>query len=418
MKLIHLLPPAVALVIVGTWIGIQRLSISAMEHENDVLRKHIAEVGLADQGVAPTRAKSSSPDKLAKDKGPLNWKKLAGQFVEMQKSGGIGDMRETVHLQQRLQMMTAGDIAAAMDEIATLDLPAASHALLEQVLLPQLIQKNPELALTRFVDRLEEGTIGSLLAVALREWANKDVGKANAWFDQQITAGKFDNSKSLDGRSPSRMQFEATLIGVLLAADPASAARRLRAMPEDQRADVIGNYAVTSLNQTTQTVFAKLVREQVPEKDQARTFAGQAAQWVTQGGYAKVTEYMKQINATPVERTACIEQAIATTILPNDKKITHDDLDALRTWVATQAPGTTDSITGRVLCVAALRQGKLDFADAADFAVQYSQASGNDDVLVTFVENWALAGNKEQARALAARISDETRRAELLQRLE
>lgn len=415
----RLLPPAVALVLVGAWFGFQRVAISATESENLMLQKHIAAARHAGPEVPAAATKAAAPDRQARQTGPLDWKTIAAQLTEMQRSGGIGDMRAITRLQQRLQTMTPQDIVAALDEIALLDLSAAARALLERVLLQPLMQKDPALALARFIDRLQtqDAALGGQLASALRDWARNDATKADAWLDEQIAAGKFE-SKSLDGRSQSRMLFEGSLIGVLLTSNPSAAARRLAALPEDQRADVIGTFSINSLKDDSLQAFARLVREQVPANDRARAFALQTAQRAAQGGYAKVTDYLSRIKPTSDERLACVEQAVATSTLSNEKKLTRDDLNSMREWVGSQAPNVTDAITGKLLCVAALRTRKLDFAEASELAVEYSQASGNDDVLVTFVENWAVGSSKEQARVLAEKITDVRRRAEMLKRLE
>ena len=418
MNLIRLLPPAAALVLVGAWLGILRLSIAAMEAQNGMLRKHIAAARLVGSTGEGAQA-STAADKLAKDGGPLDWPKLAGVVAEMQKSGGLGDLRTMVHLQQRLRTMSADQLVAALDDIAALGLPAASRAMLEPLLITQLIEQDPALVLARFADRLDEhdDAMNGQLAAALKALAKTDPRKAVAWFDGQVAAGKFD-SAALNGKSPARLQFEGALLGVLLTADPSSAAGRLAALPDDQRAEAIGNASLSSSTKADLTAFARLVRSQVPAADQAAAFARQAGQWVTQGGYPNVTEFLNTLKLTSDERVACIEQAVATQVFSNNKRLATADLDTLREWVGTQAPQLTASITGKVLCTAALDSRKLDFGHAAELAVQYSQASGNDDVLVAFVENWAARSNKDEARDLAAKISDAKRRAEMLKRLE
>jgi hypothetical protein len=408
------------MILVGTWLVIQQLSISALENVNRMLRSHIASASLATPDEAASPAQTAAPDRIARHMEPLDWKNLVGPLAEMQRSGGIGDMRVIVHLQQRLQMMTQEEIIAALDEIAALELPAPARVMLERILLLPLIQKNPGLALTRFIDRLadHDGMLVGQLADALREWAKQDAGLAGAWLDQQFAAGKFD-TKALDGRSPPRMLFEGSLIGVLLASNPAAAARRAGALPEDQRGDVLGTYALNSIKQENLAALAKLVRSKIPAHDQTRVFALQTTQWVAQGGYAQVADCLTRIKATPAERLACVEQAVASTILPNDKPVTREDLDTMREWVGTQMPNAIDNITGKALCAAAMMgTRKLDLAAAADLAVHYSQANGNDDVLVALVESWAVRSNKEQARSLAGKIADEARRAEILKRLE
>ena len=365
-------------------------------------------------------AKKALSAKAAKDKEPLDWKKIAAQFAEMRQSGGMGDMRTMMRFQQRLQAMTKEELVAALDEIAALDLPAESRAMLEQMLAGPLVQKDPELALTRFIDHIQDQNSGMAwqLSNALQEWAKKDPAKASAWFDQQIAAGKFD-SKSLDGESRPRQQFEGALINVLLASDPDAAGRRLGAIPEDQRRDVLMQYQFQSLKEESQLAFAKLIRSQVPADEQADTLAQQASHLGSREGYSKVTEYLDRIEATPTERAKCAEEAAESKLRNQDgKKVTRENLDEMREWVTTQAPEALASITGKSLGTAMQGRQKMEFSEVADLALQYNQISGNDDVLTNFLESWPARENKEQARALAEKITDEKRREEILKDLE
>lgn len=411
----------VALVVASVWLGSQRRSISALESESVVLQKHIAAARTSGPGADSTAAKPAPPAKAAKDKEPLDWKKVAAQFEEMQRSGGMGDMRTMLKFQQRVQSMSKEEIIAALDEIAALGLPEPSRAKLEQMLVGPLAQKDPELVLARFVDRLgdKDGSMGWQLSNALREWAKKDPAKAGAWFDQQIAAGKFD-SKALDGKSRSRNQFENAMIHVLLDSDPTAAASRLGAMPEDQRRDVLSQHSFSQLKEESQAAFAKLVRDQLPAKDQASTLANEASVIVgNDGDYSKVTEYMDRIGATPAERAKCVEEAAESKIqsLSYKKKIAAEDIDAMRTWAATQAPDQLDTLTGKALATATQGNGKTKFEEAAALALHYHEASDNDEVLSSFLDGWAARRNKDQARVLAEKISDPKRRGEILEKL-
>lgn len=418
MKPTSFIPPVVALVIAGGWIGSQRHSIATLEKESDLLRKHIA-ARSSGAGDDSPHSKNAPPGKLAKDKEPLDWKKIAAQFVEMQNSGGMGDMRTMMRFQQRLLEMSKEELVAALDEIAALDLPAESRAMLELMLIGPLVQKDPELALTRFIDQIQvkKSGMGWQLSNAFQQWAKKDPAKASAWFDQQIAAGKFD-SKSLDGKSRPRQQFEGALINVLLASDPDAAGRRLGTMPEDQRSDVLTQHQFQQLKEEDQLAFAKLVRSQVPADEQADALARQASRVVLGDGYSKVTEYLDRIDATPAERAVCAGGAAESKLTNyDDKKVTREDLDAMREWVGSQAPQALGSITGKALGNAMQGSHKMEFSEAAELAVQYNQASGNDEVLASFLESWPARKNKEQARVLAEKISDGKRREEILKRL-
>lgn len=420
LKLSSLIPPVIALALAGIWIGSQRQSISTLEHESALLQKHIAAVRSAGPSSDPSHAKPAGPAKSAKDKEPLDWKKIAAQNAEMQQSGGMGDMRTMIRLQQRLQAMTKEELVAALDEIAALDLPEEYRTSLEQMLIGPLVLKDPELALSRFIDRLQDtrSGMGWQLSNAMQEWAKKDPAMATAWFDRQIAAGKFD-SKALNGKSQTRIQFEGALVNVLLASDPEAASRRLGAMPEDQRGEVLGQFSFQQLKEDNQMAFATLVRDQVPEKDRAKTLAQQASRLVGDEGYAKVTGFMDRIVATPAERAACVEQAAESRIqsLSYQKKVTREDLDTMREWTTTQSPDSTDSVTGKALATSLQGGHKLDFAEASEMALHYRETSGNDDVLASFLDSWPARQNKDQARVLAEKITDEKRREEILKKL-
>ena len=404
--------PAVVLLAAGMWLGGQRHTISGLEKESAALRKQIAarSVPTAD----PSLAKANGPAKAAKSKEPLDWKKIAAEFADRQG----GDRRTMMRLQQRLQAMSTEELVASLDEIAALDLPSESRVLLEQMLLGLLSEKDPELALTKFIGRLETNQ-GSMLqlSAALGKWLEKDPAKATAWFDREIAAGTFE-AKALDGRSRSRIQFEGATIAFLLASDAAAAARRLVALPADQRDDVLSQYSFQQLKEEDQVAFAKLVRGQIPEDGQAKALARQVGRLGGEDGYTKAADFMKRIEATPAERKACVEE-VAESMTSNfsyQKRMTREDFDRMRGWVGEQDPGSLGVVTGRTLATAS-QNGRIDFPEAAELAMQYHATAGNDDVLGAFLESGAAHSNKEAARPLVEKISDPARREEILKRL-
>jgi hypothetical protein len=414
-----LIPPVVALAIAGVWLGSQHRTISTLEQESAILQKAIAARTSGSSSDSP-RSKPTSPAKAAKDKEPIDWQKIAAQFAEMRQAGGGGDMRTMMRFHQRLQAMSKEELVTALNEIAILDLPAETRNMLEQMILGPLVEKDPELALTQFIDRIQEndGSLSWQLSTAMQQWAKKDPAAAIAWFDQQIAAGKFD-SKSLDGKNSARLQFEGNLIHVLLSSDPDAAGQRLAGLPAEQRDEALSQFSRQLLEEKDQLAFANLVRNQVPEKEQARTLAQQASRLVNDEGYSKVTEFLDRIQATPAERTASVERAAENRIqsISFRKKVTREDLDSMREWVTSQAPEKTGAVTGKVLADASQNGRKMEFSEAAELAVQYHDASGNDEVLSAFLDGWPARQNKEQARLLAEKISDPKRREEILENL-
>lgn len=77
-----------------------------------------------------------------------------------------------------------------------------------------------------------------------------------------------------------------------------------------------------------------MIREHLPEEEQVNIFADLAARKVRFGGYATVSEYLNRIQATPVERSACLLKAGGGMIqyLARKKKITQADLESLSAW--------------------------------------------------------------------------------------
>ena len=416
------IPPVVALVIAGSWLAIQHQSITKLEQESSILRKSVAARSSGAEDDSPGAKKARSA-KAANEKELLDWEKMAAVFAKIRVNRNWGDkcyMRTRMCFKHRLSTMTKEELLVALDKIAAMDIIEGDRQDLENRAVMSLIQKDPEFALTFFIDRINEQSsiITDRLTEALHEWAKEDPAKAAAWFDQQIAAGKF-GSKSLDGHSRASGQFKGALISVLLASDPDAAGRHLSTIPEDRRCVVLINREFESLKEENQLAFAELVRSQVPADDQAYTIAHQASNLVSGDGYSKVTEYLDRIEATPAERAKCAEEAAYWKLrIHDDKKVTRENLDEMREWVTSQAPEALASITGKSLGNAIEGDHKMEFSEAADLALQYNQISGNDDVLSSFLENWPADKNKEQARALAEKITDKVRRKEILELLE
>jgi hypothetical protein len=348
-------------------------------------------------------------------------------------------------LEQRFQAMTSQELATALDEILSLELAHESRNIIGIKLIEALVEKDPECALTRFIDLLpwEPGLQPcSDFVNALQKWARKDPAKATAWFNQQNAAGKFD-SKTLSGEGDTRNLFGGALISVLLASDPEAASRQLGTAAADQRGDILMKHSSPELLQETPLAFATLVREQVPAEDQGKTLGGLASGLSGKDGYAKINDFMNRIAATPAERKTCVERAANAMVrwLSYRKKITLEDLDAMREWTNSHTPESTDRITGKALAHAAENRFGMDFDAASELALHYHEASGNDDVLVEFLNHatpprrkneasgndnglgLALTGtpprtDKDKLRSLAEKITDLERRKEFLKKLE
>jgi hypothetical protein len=160
----------------------------------------------------------------------------------------------------------------------------------------------------------------------------------------------------------------------------------------------------------------------LPEKDGQKCIASLVSGKVyNSDDYSALTECMNRIEATSEERAACVEKTADSRFLVSDqKKITRDDIEKLREWAKSQSPEVADRATGMALANSLRRDGKMEYSDIAALAVEYHNASGSDDVLVPLLKDWQSRQdeNKEQARALAGKISNEEVRHEILRQLE
>ncbi len=415
LKAVHIIPPVAALVLVIAWNSFQMRSISSLEQDAGALREKIF-TALASGNSPTSTASRLGKTTLSSRKQLRDWQGLSAKLLEMENDRGLSGLRAGVDFQQELTGMTKEEMIASLDEIAALDLSAEARETLESLLLAPLIREDPQLALERFADRIggDSSEMGWQLSSALRDWAKMNLAGATAWFDREIAAGRFD-SKSLDGRSETRTLFESALMQSLLSSDPEAAGQRLAAIPEDQRREVLEQIAFPELSPQDQQIYAALVRQLVPEDERAGSFAHIASELVDESGYDKVSNFLDAANATAEERVASATQTAESRLqtLGSEGDITRAEVDSLREWLTRQAPGKVDSITGKALAEAAQNEGKFQFAEASQLALQY----GSDDVLVAFLQSYSARSNLEEAIQLADRISNENRRAEVLKQL-
>ena len=405
--------PIVALILVASWLGNERRFTSLVEKRSSGLEEALA-ARASGSGADAVGSKAKSADQLAQEKGPTDWKKLAAQMMERESGGSL---RTYLRIKEKFSALSKEELASALDEIATVDMPEETRRELQFLLLDLLCNQDPEYALTRHFGLAsnEDGSTQQRLVDALASWAGKNPAAATAWLDQQIAAGKFD-SKFLDGKSPTWMNFEGSLIMTLNSTDPAAAVARLKSLPEGQRNQSLTGFGIDDKDQLA---YANLVRNGLPEKAQAEVFGWQIqGMMLGEGGYTKVTEYLNRIQVTPAERVIYVQAAAACRIddLSQEKKLTREDIDAMRDWTTSQAPGTTDKVTGFALGYSTGLE-TMEFSKTAALATQYHEASGNDEVLIGFLMACVPEDSfKEDARVLAAKISDVKKREEILNR--
>ncbi|GAA5481460.1 hypothetical protein [Haloferula sargassicola] len=416
MKTRHLLPPLLAVLVVGLWLGSTQARLKRVQTETKLLQERIEKKAQA--GASPHGADAQAgTTPAAEAKKPIDWKEI-GEALSAGQRGGMPDLRVLMKMQARLLEMDRDELVAALDEIAALDLSPEIRQGLEQMLVSNLAEKEPQLVLERYLDRVNDSRnmgVTWSLAQAFGRWMEKDPTAAQTWFDARIAAGDFD-SKSLDGRSDARLRFESALIGKLLKSDPAAASERLKTLPEDQRADIFRQGGFSTLADGTEKDFAALVRDNIPEGERGELLAQGTTMKLHQGGYESVSAFLDKIDATAGERQDVAKHAAIQklrTLAPPGQEVKRRDVDEMLAWLSKEAPEKADRITGEAL-------GSLwtnDIERRADMVEKLSEEGGGDEVLIGFLDNGRLHQQRDLAQRLAEKIQDAGERERLLKRI-
>lgn len=405
------------------WLSTQAISLSKLKAENSQI---LEQIHRASRMGTQSPSEASSPDRgstaTGKKKSALDWKVIAADLLAIDQQNS-GDPRPKIRIQQQILKLSAEEIAEALDQIEALDLTEEARNGLEYLLFGPLVQKNPQLALERFFDGADPDKREKnswQLANALKAWADKDPAAATEWLDKRIADGVFD-SKTLDGTSQIRLQFEGSFLASILSTDPAAMEKRLATFPPGQRRQLLSQYDFNHVKEKDQTSFAAIVRGQLPENEQAELLARPAAQ-LANNGYESAGAYLDRINATPKERAVAVLEVAEKRVIALGQigKVDITELDQMRAWSESQSPGSANKATGKALAVFSGNGSfdqKASFNEALKLANHYLEQTGNDDVLVGFLEDRPAAENLESSRALAEKIQDPKRREEVLSRL-
>ena len=410
--------PIVILLASGIWIASQFHSIARLEETNSLLQKHLA----AGSSVASAPTKRPSI-KTALDGKPVDWEEVARQLEK--DGGGWAPLTTNLRLLDALQSMSESELSAALDEIATARLSPQSRELLDRRLGTLLMTKNPEQGLTRFVRRCQGGDWSWLLASQLANWAKADPEKAVTWFSTQIAAGSFDRTSPGGGLNVPPKVVHAAVFALLESA-PDAASRLLTALPEDARLKSlvsIQNRRLGKEEHLTQE-WVKMVRRHLPDSDRIKAITWPTMNWSDGDGrpmdLSKTSAYMSRIGATAEEIDACV-LCVAGQVhswrpfFTKEPKTPTEGLEALRAWVATEAPRMRDRATAAALGAQAEGSGHGDhFPEVAKLALQYHDQGGGDALLVPVLEASNANEHKELARTLAARLTDGTLRKKYL----
>jgi hypothetical protein len=448
MKIVHYIPPLVALIIAAAWLASLRASNRALEQDNRSIQAKIEESrgSLASQNERArmgaksdrTRANSARAKRETKpadvEVKPLSeFMPTASDFNELVLLNNNEGVRFNLtaacrRLEALASEMSGDELVSAYTRMASLPVDAPFRNYLEWLMLNQLKKKNPEFAFSQFIAKCQNEDTGPIKMGDFNEWLARDSAAATTWYESQIAAQVFD--KTLDGKTPNMVPFEAAFIMSLLASDPAGAEQRMSNIPPDLRAS-LGTY-VWSVPKENSKAFVELLRKSMPMEDYITILKDNSLteynfRFDSDSVPKAVQKNLDSLGFTPEECSTLMTMhftEIAKSRAMRDKfgMPSRENFDEDRARIQAIDPSSADRATGFAL-QSYLAESKT--TSAQDFvekiATDYHGSGAGDELLLPLIEgsaNGSIPFPKERARVLATKISDQTLREEMLQKLD
>jgi hypothetical protein len=448
MKIVHYIPPLVALIIAAAWLASLRASNRALEQDNRSIQAKIEESrgSLASQNERArmgaksdkTRANSARAKRETKpadvEVKPLSeFMPTASDFNELVLLNNNEGVRFNLtaacrRLEALASEMSGDELVSAYTQMASLPVDAPFRNYLEWLMLNQLKKKNPEFAFSQFIAKCQNEDTGPIKMGDFNEWLARDSAAATTWYESQIAAQVFD--KTLDGKTPNMVPFEAAFIMSLLASDPAGAEQRMSNIPPDLRAS-LGTY-VWSAPKENSKAFVELLRKSMPMEDYITILKDNSLteynfRFDSDSDPKAVQKNLDSLGFTPEECSTLMTMhftEIAKSRAMRDKfgMPSRENFDEDRARIQAIDPSSADRATGFAL-QSYLAESKT--TSAQDFvekiATDYHGSGAGDELLLPLIEgsaNGSIPFPKERARVLATKISDQTLREEMLQKLD
>ncbi len=405
MKTNYYVPPAIALAIAAAWLTSNQRSINSLEQKTAKLQDQITAARPPD--LAVDRKTTSRQNQSTSS----NWKKIARNL----KSPGNSEL-----LTKLVSEMSDTELCKALDELASLQLSDDASRELRNMLNDALAEKNPEMALNRFMEETG-GTLHMCPAPkAFENFLKRDSAAAVAWLDRNIAACAFP--ETIGGGNDMLARLEKLIIMPLVKTNPAEAARRLNQMGMNNKISIIDE-AFDQIGLGDKAAFASFFRSTVPEDERKHRMS-----WFINnrfnGDAGHLKSYLEHFDATPQERMHVLDSITRSAFAKAADYgggVTREDLDSCRTWMESVEPTLVNKALGIGLAKAiGGRSPGMTFDQAAAIATEYHAAGGGDDVLVPLLQSHQATFDKdirESVLKFAAQISNEQLRQKLLSEL-
>jgi hypothetical protein len=439
MKPIHYAPPLIALMIGAAWLASLRASNRELEQSNLSLQRKIAEasdssgvkndrVRTGTKGAKAKREKKPSDDEIKPSDDWVNTSRDWSEVVMFNNNEGARfNLTAACRRLEKLASEMSGDeLVKAYTEMAALPVEAEFRNYLESMMLDELKGKNPEFAFSQYLAKCQNESIDPIRMGDFRKWLGKDPAAATAWYESQVAGEVFD--KTLDGKSPTMIPFESAFIMSLLASDPAAAEQRLNKLPPDLRISV-GTY-MWDVPKENSKDFVDILRRSMPMEEYMAILKDNSLtdnfRFDSKNDPKEIQKNMDRLGFSPEERSTLMAQQFAEAAKYRAMRDTGNDpsrekFDDLRARIQAIDPSSADQATGVAL---QSYLGNSKTTGAQDFvekiATDYHDSGAGDELLIPLIEgsaNGSISYPKDRARVLAAKISDDRLREEMLQKL-
>jgi hypothetical protein len=440
MKFSHAVPPVLALIIAAVWLAYLRGSNSALEQDNLSLEKKIEKYRnatflqneRASTEAMRTRVKRERKSAEAESKPSGDWVSTSRDWnaiVLFNNNEGVRFNLTSAcrRLETLASEMSGDELARAYTQMASLPVDAPFRNYLESVMLKELEKKNPEFAFSQYIAKCQNEDTGPTKMGDFNKWLARDPAAATTWYESQLAANVFD--KTLDGKTPNRVPFEAAFMMSLLASDPAAAEQRMNNIPPELRGSLV-DY-VWRVPKENSKAFVDLLRKSMPMEEYMAILKNNSLteynfRFDSETDPKAVQKNLDNLGLTPEERSALLTQHftdIAKYRSMGDKfgMPSREKFDAYRARIQAIDPSSADRATGFAL-QSYLAESKT--TSAQDFvqkvAMDYHGSGAGDELLLPLIEgsaNGSIPFPKDRARVLATKITDERLREEMLGKL-
>jgi hypothetical protein len=213
------------------------------------------------------------------------------------------------------------------------------------------------------------------------------------------------------------------MLKTLVTSDVKNAIARIAALPEAQRERIITQFKVPAevgkrgFPDPGLTNYGALVRATLPTSQQIFAISAPVRSLAAHPGYGHVDGYLDEVSATPRELDSSVGAAASTKFryLVEGNRLNVEELDKFRAWAVTQSPEKADAAMGSALAQLG-DNGSSAGAKAYDLAIHYHAETGNDQIIVQFIQSGSSHG-REKMLSLVERIKDPAVRSKAVEQL-